>query len=397
MGACCASEQQPGQKVLTSKEIDTLITNQTNTIQNNEKNIYGSDATKAESSPLKVTNEAHPIEDNQSDSHQLPQKTNNNETKNDENEDIAYIRRLLSIESEEENSDDNPEKYIVNKFILIDGYIRRLRDKEIISFVPSEIIKVVCLFHGGFPTLVIGNNETYRLPSDYLHRFTCITIEPGGVLTVTPWSPRERKGGKLMIACLGTLLLRKGALITLDGKGCKGAGRKKKGESYNYLGGGGGAGSGMYLGGGGGGYGCSGGSFQRQNGNGGKAYGDKKITEMMLGSGGGGWNCGGNGGGALKIRCNRFECDGVISANGQNGQKGQFGLTGGGGGSGGCIFIECRTFKLKKDGIIRANGGKGADGYCGNGGYGRIRIKTSSNISAITKKQIYPDPYTLHS
>eukprot|EP01084_Bolivina_argentea_P135847 239302_1 len=101
MGACCDNEQQPGKK-----EIDKLITNQTNSIPSNDKNIYGSDATKAESSPLKVTHESHPIEHNQIDSHQLPQKRNNNETKNDENEKV--------------NNDANSEKYIVNKFILID-------------------------------------------------------------------------------------------------------------------------------------------------------------------------------------------------------------------------------------------------------------------------------------
>ena len=123
------------------------------------------------------------------------------------------------------------------------------------------------------------------------------------------------------------------------------------------------------------------------------------MSVLHLGSGGGGYReKGGNGGGALKIECVKFINNGQITVNGDNVK---YDITGCG--SGGSIFIVCDEFIMNsndpKNNIIHACGGKHKEvhGFGGDGGDGRIRIKSLKNISIIKNcvscYQIKPQPY----
>eukprot|EP01084_Bolivina_argentea_P256731 432346_1 len=191
-------------------------------------------------------------------------------------------------------------------------------------------------------------------------------------------------------------IIKKGGKILLDAKGYKGGngngwsgGTYKSPTKYNRCnppGGGGGGGWTAY--GGGGGYGTRGATstFASQDGdNGGGIYGDETFSDDIIYLGSGGGSCtgiGGNGGGALKIKCVRFENYGQICVNGGNATS-----YNDGGGSGGSVFIVSQEFVMdvnKSNSCIHACGGRNIfpvdeTGKGGYGGYGRIRIKCEKN------------------
>eukprot|EP01083_Nonionella_stella_P060193 157321_1 len=277
-------------------------------------------------------------------------------------------------------------------YILVEGYIRSMGYQQSIH---CEIIQVLASFHGGFPMLEVRTKETLKAASLYM--FSSVVIHKGATLTVEGWDPQKKKGGKLIIHCQSIFMVEQGGEIKMDGLGYRGGsggehascGESVKGmpsvqrEYSNNLGGGG-------TGGGGGGYGTEGGasSGKRINANGGAVYGSIALTEIMLGSGGGGcWREGGNGGGALLIKTRKFTNHGQISVNGGDG------VYGGGGGSGGSIFIQCQQFENEL-GVITAIGGKGGEdeyGSGGNGGFGRIRIKSPNKY--LENGTISPNPF----
>eukprot|EP01083_Nonionella_stella_P026567 73166_1 len=335
------------------------------------------------------------------------------------------------------NDETAIEKSKRYKHIIINTYVGILKTKQI---VPFEIIEMISAFYGEWAKdgiLIIPSNQRKELRSDYCYTFHSVVI--CGVLTVNEWDDRQNKGGKLHIKSLADFVVERGGMINIDGKGYKGGIRAgSAGQSYNrkmdwkkyqgrnVLGGGGGARSEMretedesgifvetgQLGGGGGGYGTigtAGRGWNKENAwgfNKGKTYGDRWITELHLGSGGGAsanrdywkeseiykYSTGGDGGGALKIECDRFQNNGQISANGGDGEVNA------GGGSGGSIVIECKQFISSNNprGFIKAVGGYGdvggygENGY-GNGGFGRIRITSPSKI-VFSMDAISPTP-----
>ena len=108
---------------------------------------------------------------------------------------------------------------------------------------------------------------------------------------------------------------------------------------------------------------------------------------------------GGDGGGGLYLNIfgNLHLSEGaLIQCNGQDGYRG-IDCGGGGGGSGGTILIHLNnTYNMimEYDSHIQAIGGCGATEECGNGGYGRIRIKfRSGDDNIMLPKNIKPKPF----
>ncbi len=147
-------------------------------------------------------------------------------------------------------------------------------------------------------------------------------------------------------------------------------------------------------GGGGGGHATKGANGPGPNGQGGVAYGDQELSQLLGGSGGGAGagngaqsfqsgTTGGAGGGALKIVAPEIRVTGGIFANGGAGIAGYnqsncpgCSMGGSGGGSGGAIWLRAR--KLEITGAVTALGGLGGAGYYGyaaaQGAYGRVRF-----------------------
>ena len=294
---------------------------------------------------------------------------------------------------------------------LLYGYIRLIFQKEYNDTklsIPKDI-KLLCysylFIEGKDGVLILKENEKKELKSNYNYEFSIVILNEDSILTVNGWDPNKKDGGTLSIKSWTDFIIDRNASIQLTGKGYLGGQEIFTGESYRApqsqqgeanFGGGGGGGYGGASGGGG--YGTKGESGRKYDFNGGGIYGDKYLSLLHLGSGGGGHSyrkCGGNGGGALKIECNKFINYGNILVNGDHGIEDYDGC-----GSGGSIFIICDEFIMnkndKKNNIINAIGGiEKGDG--GNGGDGRIRIKSSMNSSTIDQyvvsSQIKPAPF----
>lgn len=124
---------------------------------------------------------------------------------------------------------------------------------------------------------------------------------------------------------------------------------------------------------GGGGYGGAGGGP-----GGGATYGSAREP-LDPGSGGArGTNtlstyAGGNGGGAIRIEASRLvRVDGTIAADGADVRTQVGGEGSAGGGSGGAVLIRCRRFEGGPAGLVSASGGSSSMG--GGGGGGRIAV-----------------------
>lgn len=244
----------------------------------------------------------------------------------------------------------------------------------------------------GVSTKIVTNKITLR--SDTPHTYDNLVIKKGGIITVDEWNPSLRTGGVLWIVCQ-SLKLESGAIITVSGKGYKGATKDGfQGESYTGVGrsasrfcnnGGGGGGQILAdIGGAGGGYGTNGSNGHcyhyesSQNSIGGYSYGDAKLSVIYLGSGGGAGkrNPGTNGGGAIIIECTKeliVEKGGIICANGGDTTSEYLA----GCGSGGSIYLRAR--RIINDGKIEALGGRTGSKEINNGfgGFGRIRIDSN--------------------
>eukprot|EP01084_Bolivina_argentea_P054431 99819_1 len=290
--------------------------------------------------------------------------------------------------------------------VFVSGYIRIMTQ----SLIPLDVIKIISSYaQGKDGTLIVSQNKTIildHLNQEYKYEFTNVVIKSGGTLTVHAWNPCSNKGGKLLITAMISFVIEKGGMINLDAIGYEGGKSCQTGESYmspqrsqgeHNIGGGGGGGYTCY----GGGYGTPGNTNSyhgRRYDNGGIVYGNKELSVLHLGSGGG--DSGGNGGGALKIECVKFKNNGMISCNGGNVDYYASGC-----GSGGSIMIVCEEFIMDSDDTIncyiRACGGKNTGignrtEHGGEGGDGRIRIKSSNNLwikQCVESEQIMPQPY----
>jgi len=136
-------------------------------------------------------------------------------------------------------------------------------------------------------------------------------------------------------------------------------------------------------------------------GGGGGTYGTVDLAKLYLGSGGG---CGGrysgrapgyggNGGGLLSISANGLSIQGLVQSNGSNGGNGGQYCGGGGGAAGGSVVLSAIVTEISGD--LTSSGGIGGNGSYGNkagdGGFGRIKVSTSSMNNTGT---ISPEPYT---
>ena len=217
--------------------------------------------------------------------------------------------------------------------------------------------------------LTINSNKTFKC--NIIYEFNNLILNKNSILTTTEYDDKIKKGGILLLKIKENIVLNDDSCLNLNGLGYKGGNAQKQGHSYkgfkettqstsnNY----GGGGASMWAAGAG--YGTEGQSCFGALG--GECYGNSKLDILHLGSGGGGSDyCnGGNGGGSIKIECNKLiineNCG--IYCNGNNGNNYS------GSGSGGSIHIICN--ELINYGNIHSKGGSG---YGGHGGFGRIRI-----------------------
>lgn len=261
-------------------------------------------------------------------------------------------------------------------------------------------------------------HQVLRVPN-----YADVTVE--GTLTCDGWDGAI--GGVLVFRAAGTVRVNPGGLIDARGKGYRGSPRTlgivqgQQGESISggfsrqtaQLNGAGGGGTGsvpaLVGSGGGGGYGTSGqiGFGLFLGGQGGVAFGQPELAQLLMGAGGGGGGkdtvstfggAGGAGGGILLIFASNFINQGKVSTSGFDGGNG-FGAgaaSGGGGGAGGSLWV--RTQQLVNDGMIEAIGGAGGPptvglgvaGPGGRGGVGRIRLDADAMSGSGT---INPPPF----
>ena len=222
----------------------------------------------------------------------------------------------------------------------------------------------------GFKVLELKNKERMELKSNIINEYYNITLNDESILTTNEYNNDTKNGGLLILNVKNNLVLNDNSFIHLNGCGYKGGNPCKQGHSYqgnsmklrkNNYGGGGTNKSEYYYSGAGGGYGTKGESIGDALG--GECYGNNKLDILYLGSGGGGSNKykGGNGGGSIKIECNKL----IINKNCGIYCNGNYGNGFSGSGSGGSIYIICN--ELINYGNIHAKGRWHA-------GYGRIRI-----------------------
>eukprot|EP00484_Ammonia_sp_Unknown_P022279 CAMPEP_0197042326 /NCGR_PEP_ID=MMETSP1384-20130603/18708_1 /TAXON_ID=29189 /ORGANISM="Ammonia sp." /LENGTH=461 /DNA_ID=CAMNT_0042473407 /DNA_START=5 /DNA_END=1390 /DNA_ORIENTATION=+ len=341
--------------------------------------------------------------------------------------------------------------------IFIYGYIREtmgtyyLRWRRIHHRSLEFITQIIENY--AYKSLRITAGETKELypKSEFLYNY--VIIEDGGILTSRNQGIICIQCFDMIIHKNGTLHLNgkgyNGGLPEKQGGSYMGNhGVFTTSKQPNYGGGGGGI-----LFGGGGGYGTKGESgdsrYVYKSGDGGLTYGDTReldydenFNHFYMGSGGGGGyndgrkkiaslyakemkakvvnghshhhgrdtvmdktlklsniSRGGDGGGGLflNIMGNLHLHEGaLIQCNGLDGYKG-LDCGGGGGGSGGTILIHLNnTYNMimEYDSHIQAIGGCGATPECGNGGYGRIRIKFRVGDDNIRlPKNIKPKPF----
>ena len=213
-------------------------------------------------------------------------------------------------------------------------------------------------------SLVQRSTETLKLSGN-------LTVENGGLITSSNNATARNYVVNFDVG--GTLDLKDGSIITVDGLGYDGS---SSGIGWGPGGGGTGVGKGS---GGGGGHGGPGGA-----GGGGSATGvANDFPAADLGSGGGVGHeitneSGGSGGGAVILKAGVLNLLGRITANGQAGLAGL--NYGGGGGAGGSINITAAS--LSGNGVIVATGAAGGIGGAinsgGGGGGGRIFINVTA-------------------
>lgn len=219
-----------------------------------------------------------------------------------------------------------------------------------------------------------------------------LDIEDGGSIT---HSGHLEQG--LYLEVTGTLNIKTGGAINVDGKGLYGGGVGGNpfgslGETYDANGvnaaGSDDRNGGSHGGRGGIGRVSNGGA---QTGMSSPTYGLLEIPDK-LGAGGGG-SVGGNGGGKVRIVSGSLIVDGTITANGANGQSAAY-CGGGGGGAGGSVWVTTST--LTGAGALSANGGNRGNNCQGAGGGGRIAIEYTTNtfptenISVASPPDIHP-------
>lgn len=218
----------------------------------------------------------------------------------------------------------------------------------------------------------------------------------------------------LNIICSGEIVIEKGGMIDVNGKGLLAGFGRQMGETYNENGEiirGVGFGNNRInpgFGGAGGSHGGLGGSTHATV-LVAPVYGDVILPDK-LGSGGGGSPCGGcddwggSGGGRISLGCKNLINNGAISANGALPPRSVGGgggsLNNGGAGSGGSILIQGE--RVSGMGTISANGGEVLRRVFyinGGGGGGRIAIAAKSielfqeNITAFGGKHIEKDGF----
>lgn len=260
--------------------------------------------------------------------------------------------------------------------------------------------------HGAFLA-----DEDIELPGGE-YDFTSFVIESGVTVRVTGSEPliiRTQNG-----ASIDGVLTADGANGT-DGVPGEASGIGGAGVAGGYDGGNGSfsvdegplpASAGLGTGAGGGGtdwgpgagasHGSTGGNAALGEAVSGRMYGDPTLSILDGGSGAGGGSggllCGGGGGGAgggiIKLSVLgplSIGPQGELRANGgDGGTDGNDTCGGGGGGSGGTIWLQAGS--ITNDGLISAQGGVGFGGGQSNinpgGGYGRIRVDTSSQAGS---------------
>ena len=286
---------------------------------------------------------------------------------------------------------------IYNLIFHVDVHLYFLFEKEMSKIVKwflkknykKDIPKGIGIIIMEFTFQDLLVSSFYALKPDTWHVFKNIIMEKKSRITSDTYDKKSNKGGKLYIYVEKLIHIGVAAKITMTNKGYAGGKQYYSGSSYDGNSGyrvssnnfgGGGCGLDLFNGAGGGGFGSWG--SNGDIGAGGTSYGDRELTELHMGSGGGGGGFdderslnveifGGNGGGCIKIICNKMiiERFGGIHCNGGNGTMNS------GGGSGGSIWIICKD--LNNKGAIVAKGGKG-NKMGGNGGVGRIRMDTLS-------------------
>ncbi|MBI3557551.1 MAG: hypothetical protein HY074_14915 [Deltaproteobacteria bacterium] len=231
--------------------------------------------------------------------------------------------------------------------------------------------------------------------------FSSLTINPGGSLTVTPFSYTSVTGGIIIVRVNGALTVASSGSILADADGYNGgggggptgangdghAGTGTPSASANGVGGGGG------TSGSGGGSGGTSTSPGAQGGNSGGAAGGNLACQNCPifgggGGGGGGSGAGGGGigGGIIMVFAKTLSIGSLltVSANGSAGSAGTTGTGGGGGGGGGFIqFVSqgnSNGITVTATGAGGGNGGAGASGGAGAGG-GTINFNTCVSAS----------------
>lgn len=194
-------------------------------------------------------------------------------------------------------------------------------------------------------------------------RYSSVTINSGGFITVNPYNAATRVGGVLVMKVSGTLTINDGG-GGLSGHISAGGGYTNF-ASRGFAGGTSASGSGP-----GGGTSNGGGS------NTSPANGDR----LIMGSGGGSTsNTGGTGGGVVVVRANSLVLNGAIRSHGAQPSTGNAG-----GGSGGTISILANSISTSAScGQISASGGSGV-GSGSTGGDGRNFIQYVSSLGCQT-------------
>ena len=256
---------------------------------------------------------------------------------------------------------------------LVTGFMRQtLNQSDIVKDVKTTIQSFIIL-----KELLIKAAEHHYIGATQIddcgkiHAYDNIIIEKNGLLSVQGWNGNA--GGTIYIECMGNLILHKGAMISVQGKGYRGSRSYSPGEGP------------------GGGTSYSDGQYA----SGDKEYGDKELTQLYLGSGGGmdpdSFSAlqGGNGGGIISID---VKGDIIMHRKASIMANGDVTSSMSGNGSGGSILIKCRKLNMQNSSCISAISD------------GRIRIDLRTDLNDLCepekefKQKIYsenikPDPF----